>query len=578
MKNKKQDIMRHSASHLLAAAVLELYPKTLLGIGPATKDGFYYDFEFKKPISEEDLEKIEEKMQRLQKKKLIFEKKEVPLLKAEKIFQKAGQKYKVELLKDLAEEGEKKVSLYKLGDFLDLCAGPHVKNTLEIGPFKLLSIAGAYWKGSEKNKMLTRIYGTCFKNKKALESFLTAQEEKAKRDHRKIGKELNLFSFHPEAPGDVFWHPKGFILLQELCKYWREEHQRQGYVEIRTPVILNKKAWEQSGHTKYFLDKMYKVITPDSKTWNMAVKPMNCDGGILVYKSNQHSYKELPLRMAELGVVHRYESSGELHGIIRPREFTQDDAHIYCTPNQVKEELKKIINLCFKIYKTFKLEIDHIELSTRPKHSIGEDKIWEKAEKVMRQVLKEGKISHRINEGEGAFYGPKFDFHLKDSLGRTWQCATIQLDFAQPENFDLYYITPEGKKERPVMIHRTIYGSIERFLGILIEEYAGAFPVWLSPIQAVIIPITDKQKVYAQNLLRELRKEKIRVELDSRNETTSAKIREAEIQKIPYMIVVGPKEVKAKNVSIRVRGEKDLGQMTLPEFLKKIKEAIDKKE
>ena len=575
--------MRHSCSHVLAAAVLTLYPKTKLGIGPAIENGFYYDFDLPRPISEKHLEKIAALMDQIIKKKIPFKKEEVLIKKAREIFK--NQPFKLELINDLAKEGAKKVSLYWTGDpstgsgqvFVDLCAGPHVTNTSKIGPFKLLSIAGAYWRGDEKKEMLTRIYGACFPTQKQLDDHLKLQEEAKKRDHRKIGRQLDLFSFHPEAPGDIFWHPRGLILLHQLYEYWREEHLKAGYVEVRTPVILTKEIWDKSGHTTFFIDKMYKVLTPDAKKWNMAIKPMNCDGNILIYKNRQHSYKEFPLRMGELGVVHRYETSGEVHGIIRLREFTQDDAHIFCTPEQVKEELKAVMALCFKFYKTFDLELDHLELSTRPEKSIGSDEIWEKAEITLTQALKEEKVPYKINKGEGAFYGPKIDFHLRDSLGRTWQCATIQLDFAQPENFDLTYITKEGKKERPVMIHRVVYGSVERFLGILIEQCDGAFPVWLSPVQAIVVPITDKHNQYGQKIVDQLREEKVRVELDDRNETASAKIRDAELQKIPYMLVVGDKEVKGKKVNVRVRGEKVLGSMSLSKFLGLVKEDIAKK-
>jgi len=582
MNSENLQTLRHSCSHVLAAAVLKLYPKTKLGIGPAIDEGFYYDFQFPKSVNEEELEKISASMMQIIKAKIPFEKEEITIVQAKKLFN--DQPYKLELIDDLAKEENKKVSIYKTGVFVDLCAGPHVTDTGQIGAFKLLSLAGAYWRGSEKNTMLTRIYGTCFKNKKELDEYLWQLEEAKKRDHRKIGQMLDLFSFHPEAPGDIFWHPKGLFLVNKLSQYWRKEHAKNGYVEVRTPVILTRGIWDRSGHTSFFIDKIYKVQTPDAKDWNMAVKPMNCDGHILIYKNKSHSYKEFPLRMAELGIVHRFESSGEVLGILRPREFTQDDAHIFCTPGQVKDELKRIIDLCFNFYRTFNLNLDHLELSTRPEKSIGSSEIWERAEKIMKQVLEEKNVPFQINEGEGAFYGPKFDFHLRDSIGRTWQCSTIQLDFAQPENFDLTYVNEQGKKERPVMIHRVIYGSIERFLGILIEQYAGVFPLWLSPVQAVIIPITDKQNSYGEKILEELISGGIRAEQDKRNETTSAKIRDAELQKVPYMVIVGEKEVKAKNLSVRARGEtclpagrKDLGQMTLEKFIAKIKSEIENK-
>jgi len=579
-KNQRNQRIRHSTSHILATAVGELYPDVKFGIGPAIEDGFYYDFEFKKPISDADLPKIEEEIKKLISQKLPFVRKEISVGEARKIF--TDQPYKLELLEDkaLSGNGSHLPSTYKVGGFTDLCKGPHIKNTSQIKCFKLTHLAGAYWKGSEKNPMLTRIYGTAFPTQKELNDYLKLQEEAKKRDHRKIGKDLDLFSFHPEAPGDVFWHPKGYTIFKELVKYWRKIHDREKYVEVRTPELLTRETWDRSGHTTNFIEKMYRVLTPEAGEWDMAVKPMNCDGGMLIYKSRPRSYKEFPLKMGELGVVHRYESSGELHGIIRPREFTQDDAHIYCTPDQVKDELKKVIDLCFEIYETFGLKIDRIELSTRPENSIGSDEIWERAETVMSEVLKEKKVPHQINEGDGAFYGPKFDFHLKDSVGRTWQCGTIQLDFAQPENFDLTYITPEGTKERPVMIHRTIYGSLERFLGILIEHYAGNFPVWLAPVQVVVIPISERHTEYAKSVVSTFARPglaHIRGQIDDRDETMQAKIRDAQLQKIPYMLIVGDKEEKAGTVSVRLRSGEDLKAMPLEKFIERISKIINSK-
>ena len=576
-ENLNLETLRHSTSHVLAAAAQKLYPGVKFGIGPAIENGFYYDFEFSQPISDTDLTKIEKEMKKIIAAKLPFVRKEVSVGEAEEIFK--NQAYKLELINDLATNNDLRITIYELSGFVDLCKGPHIKDTSGIKAFKLTHLAGAYWKGSEKNQMLTRIYGTAFENKKELDEYLKLQEESKKRDHRKIGKELDLFSFHPEAPGDVFWHPKGYTIMKELYKYWREIHEREGYVEVRTPELLTRETWDQSGHTTFFIEKMYKVITPDAKEWDMAVKPMNCDGGMLIYKNQPRSYKEFPLKMGELGVVHRFESSGETHGLMRVREFTQDDAHIYCTPNQVKDGLKKVIELCFEIYETYGLEVDHIELSTRPENSIGSDEIWEKAETIMREVLKEGKVAHQINEGDGAFYGPKFDFHLKDSVGRTWQCGTIQLDFAQPENFDLTYITPEGTKERPVMIHRTIYGSLERFLGILIEHYAGKFPVWLSPVQVVIIPISERHLDYAQKIVGDLRLtvNDLRVSLDDRDETMQAKIRDAQLQKIPYMLVVGDRERESNEVSVRLRSGEDLKAMSVEKFVERISKVLNSK-
>lgn len=568
--------MRHSCEHVLTQAMLRLFPKIKMAMGPATQEGFYFDFDpGKKKFSEADFPAIEQEMAKIIKEDLPIKREEISIKKARQLFK--GNLYKQEWLDEIDKRGEKAIVYWTGKGFVDLCAGPHVASTGKIGAFELLSVAGAYWHGDEKNKMLTRIYGTCFPTKKELKDYLVRQEEAKKRDHRKIGKELDLFSFNPAAPADVFWHPKGYTLMKQLFRYWREIHEREGYVEVRTPEILTRETWDRSGHTGFFLEKMYRVLTPEAKKWDMAIKPMNCDGGILIYKTKQRSYREFPLRMGELGVVHRYEGSGEVLGILRPREFTQDDAHIYCTPDQVKDELKNAMALCFEVYKTFGLKLSHLELSTRPEKSIGSDEVWEKAETIMRQVLKEKKVPHQINEGDGAFYGPKFDFHLRDALGRTWQCATIQLDFAQPENFNLWYINQQGKRERPVMIHRVVYGSIERFLGILIEHYAGAFPVWLSPIQVKIVPITDGHITYSQKVATKLKEAGIRVEVDERSETTSAKIRGAEMQKVPYILVIGDKEIKAKKVNVRARGEKVLGAKTVANFIKRIKEEIDQK-
>lgn len=591
MNNKQDNLkaLRHTAEHVLMQAMDIIWPnKIIKAMGPPTDDGFYFDFDLKGgtdglKITEKDFERIEKEIVRIVEKDLPLVKKELAVSEGRKLF--TDNPYKQEWLDGIEEKGEK-ATVYYTGDptdkaiepFVDLCAGPHLESTGEVGAVKLLSVAGAYWHGDEKKKMLVRIYGTAFPTKKELDQYLENLEEAKKRDHRKIGKELDLFSFHPEAPADVFWHHKGYIIFKELVKYWREIHTREGYQEVRTPEVLTKKVWQQSGHLDNFLHKMYRVSTPEAKKWDMALKPMNCDGGMLIYKSRLWSHRDFPLRMGELGVVHRHESSGETLGILRPREFTQDDAHIYCTPEQVKRELKKVIDLCFEVYQTFGLELDRLELSTRPENSIGSDQIWQKAESIMRQVLKEKKISHQINEGDGAFYGPKFDFHLKDSLGRTWQCSTIQLDFAQPENFDLKYVTVDGKRERPIMIHRTLYGSIERFLGILIENYAGAFPVWLSPVQAVILPITEKHFDYGKEVADQLRKADIRVEMDNSSQTLSYRIRQAETQKVPYILVVGDKEEKAGSVAVRKRGEKKIEIQKLAEFAEMIKEKIKSKD
>ncbi|MBL7078377.1 threonine--tRNA ligase [Candidatus Shapirobacteria bacterium] len=577
-EDKQLEIMRHSCEHVLTQAMIKLWPGQIIAaMGPATDQGFYFDFDTKGDlkISEADFPKIEAEMKKIIKKDFLFRKEKIPVKKAQKLF--AGNSYKQEWLAEIQEKGQGSIVFWTGDKFVDLCTGPHLKSTGEIEAFKLLSVAGAYWRGSEKNKMLTRIYGTCFPTHKELDEYLNKLEEAKKRDHRKIGKQLDWFSFHPAAPADIFWHHKGWIIMREMYQYWREVHQRKNYQEVRTPEILTRKTWDQSGHTSFFLEKMYRVLSPEAKEWDLAIKPMNCDGGILIYKSKPRSYKDFPLKMGELGVVHRYEASGETLGILRPREFTQDDAHIYCTPDQVKDELKKVIDLCFEVYDTFGLKLDHLELSTRPEKSIGSDEIWERAENIMRQVLKETKIPHQINEGEGAFYGPKFDFHLNDSLDRTWQCATIQLDFAQPENFELEYTTAKGTKERPVMIHRVLYGSVERFLGIIIEDCAGNLPIWLTPVQARILPITEKQVKYSQEVLAQLKKEGIRAEMDESSQTLSYKIRGGQLEKIPFLLIIGEKEVEAKQVAVRQRDGQDLGGKSLPWFIKKAKELIKSK-
>ena len=579
MSKSDLSTLRHSAEHVLTQALQNLYPnKFKMALGPATDDGFYFDFEtlgnFK--IGETDFAKIEAEMAKIIKADLPITKKEITPDQAKKLFSK--NPYKLEWIADI-ETKKEPITVYSTGsDFIDICKGPHLASTGQIKAFKLLSVAGAYWHGDEKNKMLTRIYGTAFPSQKELDQYLSDLEEAKKRDHRKIGQELDLFSFHQQAPADIFWHHRGYTIFKQLVKYWRQIHLHEGYQEVRTPEIMSKQIWDQSGHTKNFIEKLYKVITPDAKKWDMVVKPMNCDGGILIYQSSPRSYKDFPLKMAELGVVHRFEASGETHGIIRPREFTQDDAHIYCTPDQVKEEIKKIIDLCFEVYQTFGLKLDHLELSTRPKHSIGSDEIWQKAESIMRQILTENHIPHQINEGDGAFYGPKFDFHLKDSLNRTWQCSTIQLDFAQPQNFDLKYTDSDGREKQPVMIHRVLYGSVERFLGILIENCAGAFPVWLSPVQVEIIPITDDQLNYAHKIKKQFDKYHLRSEINHKSETMQNKIRQATTQKTPFMIIVGQREVENNTVSVRQRDGQDLKTMSLPSFIKQIKRLISNKD
>ncbi len=587
--------LRHTAEHVLMQAMDNLWPdQIVMAMGPATDEGFYFDFDTKGDlsISEEDFPKIEAEMQKIIDADLALVKKEVSVEKARKMFK--DNPYKQEWLDEI-EDKKEKATVYYTGQpedrsrseeihapgsnaFVDLCAGPHVDSTGKIGAFKLLSIAGAYWHGDEKNKMLTRIYGTAFSTKEELNQFLTRLEEAKKRDHRKIGRDLDLFSFHPEAPADVFWHDKGYTIFKQMVNYWRQIHRREGYREVRTPEILTNNLWKQSGHLENFSDKMYQVLIPGEDKPEMSVKPMNCDGGILIYKSRQRSYRDFPLRMAELGVVHRYESSGETLGILRPREFTQDDAHIYCTPDQVKEELKKIMDLCFEVYDRFGLELDHLELSTKPENSIGSDEVWERAEKIMREVLAEKDVPHQINEGDGAFYGPKFDFHLKDAIGRTWQCATIQLDFAQPENFDLEYITDQGNRERPVMIHRVLYGSVERFLGIIIEHYAGNFPVWLAPVPVVVLPITENENSYAQKVSEGLSEAKIRYELDNSSKTLSKRIREWELQKVPYILVVGGREEEAGTINVRNRDTGKQTEMKPEKFVDYIEDKIFSKD
>lgn len=573
-KGKKNEIwaMRHTAEHVLHTAMQELYPKLKKAMGPATDDGFYFDFDYEGKISEADFPKIEKKMEEIIKADLPLKQEMLEEKEAREMFK--DNPYKLDWIDRILERGEK-ISVYKMGDRdLDICSGPHAVSTGKIGAFKLLSVAGAYWHGDEKNKMLTRIYGVAFPTQKELDDYLVRLEEAKKRDHRKLGRELDLLSFHPEAPADVFWHHKGYVIMKEMFAYWREIHDRENYEEVRTPELLTKAVWKQSGHLDNFADKIYQVTIPGDDEWSLAVKPMNCDGGMLIYKTRQRSYRDLPIKMGELGVVHRYESSGETLGILRPREFTQDDAHIYCTPEQIKDELKKVMELCFEVYKTFGLKLDHLELSTRPENSIGSDEIWEKAEAIMKEVLEEGDTPFQINEGDGAFYGPKFDFHLKDAIGRTWQCSTIQLDFAQPENFDLEYITESGEKQRPVMIHRVLYGSVERFLGILIEDYAGAFPVWLSPVQAVVLPITEKQQEYAEKIVSQLKEKGVRVEIDDSNQTLSNRIRQAEVQKIPYILVVGDKEKEVNSVNVRERGEKKQEEMKLVDFISLVEKKI----
>ncbi|TDT61049.1 threonine--tRNA ligase [Fonticella tunisiensis] len=566
-----RDTLRHTASHVLAQAVKRLYPNVKLAIGPAIENGFYYDFDADFPITPEILEKIEKEMEKIVKEGLRPERFVLPREEAIKYMKEKNEPYKVELIEDLPEGEE--ISFYTQGEFTDLCAGPHIPNTDKIKAIKLLSVAGAYWRGSEKNKMLQRIYGTAFTKKSDLENYLNMVEEAKKRDHRKLGRELELFAIHEEGPGFPFFYPKGMVVRNILESYWREVHAKWGYSEIKTPIILNERLWHQSGHWDHYKENMYFTQIDDQ---DYAVKPMNCPGAILVYKSQMHSYRELPLRLGELGLVHRHEISGALHGLMRVRAFTQDDAHIFMMPSQIKDEVLGVINLIDSFYKVFGFEY-HVELSTRPEDSMGSDEDWENATNALIEALNAAGLEYKINEGDGAFYGPKIDFHLRDSIGRTWQCGTIQLDFQMPERFDLHYTGEDGEKHRPVMIHRVVFGSIERFMGILIEHYAGAFPTWLAPVQVRILPVTDRANEYAKGLEERLKEKGIRVESDLRNEKIGYKIREAQVQKIPYMLVLGDREVEAGSVSVRSRREGDLGQMSFDDFVNKVREEIDKK-
>jgi threonyl-tRNA synthetase len=560
------DTIRHSLSHVMAAAVLEIFPDAKLGIGPAIENGFYYDFDLPRNLTPEDLPKIEAVMKKIISRDLAFVRTEEDVKKAYKAEEKLGEKYKAELIGDLIANGAKKVSFYSTGDFRDLCAGPHVAKTTDLKNvgFKLTKIAGAYWKGTEKNKMLQRIYAVAFENEKELRIYLNQMAEAEKRDHRKLGAELDLFSFKDAGVGFPFWHPKGMVLKNALLEYWRAEHRKAGYQEIQTPIILKEELWHKSGHWENYKDNMYFTEIDDEK---YAIKPMNCPGGILIYKSNLYSYRDLPLRIAELGLVHRHELSGVLHGLFRVRSFVQDDAHIYCTEDQVEKELIAVIKLIRKMYKELGFSDYHIELSTRPEKSIGTKSMWDKAEAIMKKVTKDLDIKVKINAGDGAFYGPKFDFHIKDSIGRTWQCGTVQLDFSMPDRFELEYVDKDGKKKRPVMIHRTVLGSLERFIGILTEHYAGAFPLWLAPVQFSVISVGVSAKKYAKEVYAELIDAGYRAELKDENETVGKKIREAELQKIPQMLVIGDREVASKSVAIRKIHDKKIENKKLKTFL-----------
>lgn len=563
--------IRHTAAHVMAQAIQHLFPDVKFAIGPAIANGFYYDLDSEHTFNPEDLQAIEKEMAKIVKQNIPLQRAELPRSEALAMFAAKDEKYKVELINDLPEDAI--ISTYTQGDFTDLCAGPHCPSTGRVKAFKLQSIAGAYWRGNEKNKMLQRIYGTAFPSKEELDAYLHMLEEAAKRDHRKLGKELDLFAIMDEGPGFPFFLPNGMVIRNELINYWRQVHRRYGYEEIKTPMILSRKLWETSGHWDHYKENMYFTQIDEQ---DYAIKPMNCPGGMLVYKLHPHSYKELPIRAGELGLVHRHELSGALHGLFRVRCFTQDDAHIFMMPSQIRSEIKNVISLFDEVYATFGLKY-HAELSTRPENSMGDDATWELATQGLRDALEDCGLDYVVNEGDGAFYGPKIDFHLTDSIGRTWQCGTIQLDMQLPERFDLTYTGEDGLKHRPVMIHRVVYGSIERFIGILIENYAGAFPAWLAPCQVRILPITDKHVEYAKKLADKMFDLGLRVHLDDRNEKLGYKIREAQVQKVPYTLVVGDKEMEEGTVNVRRRGEGDIGAMPQDEFISMLQEEIKEK-
>ena len=565
--------LRHTTSHVMAQAVKRLYPNTKLAIGPSIADGFYYDMEFETPLTSDDFEKIEAEMKKIVKEDLKIERFTLPREKAIEFMKEKEEPYKVELIEDLPEGEE--ISFYQQGEFVDLCAGPHLMSTKEVGKaFKIMSLAGAYWRGDEHNQMLTGLYATAFAKKDELEAYITMMEEAKKRDHRKLGKELGLFMMHEAGPGFPFFLPKGMVLKNTLLDYWREIHRKACYVEICTPVILNRSLWETSGHWDHYKNNMYTTVIDGE---DYAIKPMNCPGGVLVYASEPRSYRDLPLRMGELGLVHRHEKSGQLHGLMRVRCFTQDDAHIFMTPEQIKDEIKGVAGLINEVYSLFGFQY-HVELSTRPEDSMGSDEDWEMATDALRSALDELQLPYVVNEGDGAFYGPKIDFHLVDCIGRTWQCGTIQLDFQLPQRFELEYVGADGEKHRPIMIHRVVFGSIERFIGILIEHFAGAFPTWLAPVQVKVLPISDKYMDYAQSVLNKLTEAGIRAEVDTRAEKIGYKIREAQTAKIPYMLVVGQKEEEENTVSVRSRAAGDEGARSLDTFIADILKEIETKE
>ena len=562
----------HTTSHIMAQAIKRLYPDVKLAIGPSVADGFYYDVDSETPLTAEDLVKIEAEMKKIVKEALPITRFTKSREEAIAYFKEKEEPYKVELIEDLPEDAE--ISFYQQGEFVDLCAGPHLMSTKPVKAFKLTSLAGAYWRGSEKNKMLTRIYGTSFTKKADLEEYLNRMEEAKKRDHRKLGKELGLFMMREEGPGFPFFLPKGMVLKNTLLDYWREIHRKNGYVEISTPIMLSRHLWETSGHWDHYKENMYTTVIDDT---DFAIKPMNCPGGILVYQSEPRSYRDLPLRMGELGLVHRHEKSGQLHGLMRVRCFTQDDAHIFMMPEQIRDEIKGVARLIDEVYQLFGFKY-HVELSTRPEDSMGSDEDWEMATEALRGALDDLGLPYVVNEGDGAFYGPKIDFHLEDSIGRTWQCGTIQLDFQLPLRFNCEYIGADGEKHRPIMIHRVAFGSIERFIGILIEHFAGAFPTWLSPVQVKVLPISDKYMEYGEKVKAALEAANIRTEIDTRAEKIGYKIREARLQKIPYMLVVGAKEEEENTVSVRSRFAGDEGAKSLDDFIAAITEEIKNRE
>lgn len=566
------EIIRHSTAHVMAQAVKRIYGNVKLAIGPTVKNGFYYDFDLDTPLTHGDIEKIEEEMNKIINEDLKFKRKDVSREEALKLMSEKGEDYKVQLINDLDES--ENISLYEQGDFTDLCRGPHIPSTKFIKAFKLTSVAGAYWRGSEKNKMLQRIYGVAFATKKELDKYLNMIEESKKRDHRKLGRELRLFEIMDEGPGFPFFLPKGVVLKNILIDYWRKLHNKAGYVEIETPIMLNKELWIRSGHWDHYKENMYTSMIDDKE---FALKPMNCPGGMLVYKSEGHSYRDLPLRVGELGRVHRHELSGALHGLMRVRAFTQDDAHIFMLPEQIKSEILGVIKLIDEVYGTLGFKYN-IELSTRPEDSMGSDEEWTMAESSLKEALDEGGLDYKINEGDGAFYGPKIDFHIEDSLGRSWQCGTIQLDFQLPQRFELEYIGSDGEKHRPIVIHRVIFGSIERFIGILIEHFAGKFPVWLAPVQVKVLPISDNFVEYGSEVIGKLREAGIRCEIDNRSEKIGYKIREARNERVPYMIIVGEQEKTHGNISLRSREGGDEGSTSLEEFIARVqKEEKEKK-